>query len=123
MAQQTFVLHGYTELMRALKQMDTEERRYSRAVFRETGEAVKRQSAATMSPIDTKTAAGYKVGVTQRSVRVYQSVRKVTGKHPEYGGYQMRHALIPALRDKEPETERALEHALDVIADHFEAGP
>jgi hypothetical protein len=75
-----------------------------------------------MVAVDTRTAAGYKVGVTQKGVRVYQSLRKVNGRHPEYGRYQMRHALIPALKDQQAETEAGLEHALDVVADRFNRG-
>jgi hypothetical protein len=120
--EQTFIVKGYREVIRGLAQADKDTKTEVRKAFRQAGDAVKQEAAGRMSPIDTRTAAGYKVGVTQKGVRVYQSVRKVTGLHPEYGAYQMRHALIPAARDHRAETEEGIEHALDVVCERFNHG-
>jgi hypothetical protein len=122
MARPAFKITGYRDVMRALKTADKDSKTAVRTALRESGESVKREAAGTMASVDARTAAGYKVGVTQRGVRVYQSVRKVTGLHPEYGVYQMRHALIPALNDNQANVEQGLEHALDVVAQEFNRG-
>jgi hypothetical protein len=119
---ETFRVKGYRDLMRGLKEADRGTRLGVRKAFRESGEIVKTDAAARMAAVDTRTAAGYKVGVTQKGVRVYQSVHKVTGKHPEYGRYQMIHALRPAQRAHQADTEHAIEHALDVVCDRFNHG-
>lgn len=51
---------------------------------------------------------------------VEQSIRKTTGKHPEYGSLQMRRALLPALMANQVEMERELERTLDRISREFE---
>jgi hypothetical protein len=115
-------IKGYRELMRGLKQLTPDSKREIRKAFKHSGEAVQHKALVRFQPIDARTAAHYKVGVTQRGVRVYQSLRKTTGKHPEYGALQMRRALIPARAEELPETERGVEHALDVVAAEFNRG-
>jgi hypothetical protein len=120
---ETFRVIGYRELMRALKHADTDSRRFARAALRESGETVRRDATERFASVSVRSAAGYKVGVTQKSVRVYQSLRKTTGKRPDYGALQMRRALLPALAANEEETVKAFEDAIDRIADRFERGP
>jgi hypothetical protein len=120
--EQTFLVKVYREVIRGLNQAGKDTKTEVRKAFRQSGEVVKQEAAQTMSSINTRTAAGYKVGVTQKGVRVYQSVRKTTGKRPDYGAYQMRRALLPAVRDNRAEIEDGIEHALDVVCDRFNHG-
>jgi len=113
-----YVVH-YRELIRGLKQLEDDERRNVRVELRHIGDAVKNDAAGRIAPKSAKTAAGFKVSVTQRSVAVYQSLKKTTGKHPEWGGYQIRRALLPARRDNEVETHLAVERALDKASTAF----
>jgi hypothetical protein len=122
MANDVFVVKGYRELIRGLKQLTPDSKREIRKAFKHSGEAVQHEALARFQPIDARSAAHFKVGVTQRGVRVYQSLRKTTGKHPEYGAMQMRRALIPARASEAPKTEQALEQVLDKVADRFNRG-
>ena len=113
-----YVVH-WRELIRGLKQLEEAERRNVRVELKHIGDAVKNDAAGRIAPKSVKTAAGFKVSVTQKSVGVYQSLKKTTGKHPEWGGYQIIHALLPARRDNEAETHRALERAFDKASEAF----
>lgn len=121
MAEGTVAVSGYTELLRALKAADVNTRREIRAQLREVGELVRSDAAARMAPIDARTASGYKVRVRARGVAVEQSLRKTTGKHPQYGAYQMVHALRPALTANEAETVRHMNEALEKVARIWQA--
>jgi hypothetical protein len=44
---------------------------------------------------------------------VEQRRRKTTGQHPEFGSLQMRRALLPAMREEEPQVLEALENMLE----------
>jgi hypothetical protein len=116
-----YVVH-WRELVRGLKQLEAAEKRNVRLSLRHIGEAVKDDAAGRIAPKSAKTAAGFKVSVTQRGVGVYQSLKKTTGKHPEWGGYQIVHALLPARRDNEQEIHHALEEALDKASEAFNRG-
>ena len=71
--------------------------------------------AAERASIGLNLAAGYKVRVRQSGVAVQQSLRKTTGKRPDYGALQMRRALLPALDANEAETMQKVEAALDDV--------
>jgi hypothetical protein len=122
MPQETLRIVGYREFMRALVGADRRTKKAVRDVLRRSGDAVKSDAAGRIAPKDGRTAAGYRVAVRQRGVAVNQSLRKTTGQHPEWGSYQMRHALLPALAANEEETVQAMEHALDEIAVIFNSG-
>ena len=111
---------GWKELIRASRQVEPNTRREMRRAFREVGELVRSDAAARFSPIDARSAAGYKVRVRQRGVAVQQSLRKTTGKRPDYGALQMRRALLPALTANEAETEQRIEDALDRVIEIWE---
>jgi hypothetical protein len=116
----TLRVEGYRELVRAFAGCDKATKRELRATLRHAGEAVQAGAIQRLSPVDARSAAGYKVRVRQRGVAVEQSLRKTTGQHPEWGSYQMRHALLPALISNEDELNRELERALDQISREFE---
>lgn len=117
---QTLRVKGYREFLRAASRAEKESKKEVRAALREVAEPVRAEAASLFETVDPRSAAGYRVRVRQRGVSVEQSLRKTTGKHPEFGALQMREALLPALARKEGEIERGMEDAIDRIADHFE---
>jgi hypothetical protein len=117
------VVRGYRELLRACDHAGEETKTAVRGAFRLVGEAVRSDASARFAPYDGRTAAGYRTRVRQSGVVVSQSLRKTTGTRPDYGGLQMRKALLPALGHESRETELALERALDRVCDHFERTP
>jgi hypothetical protein len=122
---ETLAVEGYRDVMRALHAADRESLAKVREKLRGAGEAVQSSARARVlakKPDATRTAAGYKPRVRQSGVAVEQSLRKRTGLHPEWGAWQMRHALLPALAANEERTLELLEHALDQVAGEFNQG-
>lgn len=68
------------------------------------------------SPSLARTAAGLRIVVRRTGVvSVEQSLRKTTGKRPDFGALQMRRALIPALQANESEVVGQMEGAMERI--------
>jgi len=111
---------GYREFVRATNRAGLESRRAVRTAFREIGEPVRAEAQRLFEKYDARSAAAFRIGVTQRGVFVEQGIRKTTGTSPDYGALQMRKALVPALRLKHTDVEKAMERALDGVADHFD---
>jgi hypothetical protein len=120
MAQETVAVRGYRELVKASYVADRALRKQMRDTFRAVGEPVRSEAAIRFAPVDARSAAGYRVRVRQTGVIVEQSLRRTTGKHPEYGKLQMRRALLPSLAHQEPATMRRLEQAVDHVCDLWE---
>jgi len=118
----TLQIKGYTQLMQALAQADKASRKAVRDELRQAAEHVRLDGAMLFAPTDARSAAGYRTRVRQRGVAVEQSLRKTTGKHPNYGGLQMRRALEPALDRNEDRTVREMEAALERVCDRFNTG-
>jgi uncharacterized membrane protein len=115
-------VNGYRELQKALRDADKDTRKESRVAFKAVAESVRRDAASLLTsedPRHAKSAAGYRVYVRQRGIGVEQALRKTTGKHPEFGKFQMRHALVPAADDNKDTVRREMEHALHTVADRF----
>lgn len=119
---ETLRVEGYRELVRAFKAADREQRLGLRHALRDVGGIVQRDAVRLLDPVDHRSAAGFRVYVRQRGVGVEQSLRKTSGAHPEWGAYQMRHALLPALAANEGNVERAMERTLDLVAGNFNRG-
>jgi hypothetical protein len=117
----TLRVDGYRQLMQALARSDAASRKAVRDELRVAGEHVRQDAGSRFSRYDARSAAGYKTRVRQRGVAVEQSLRRTTGKHPEFGSLQMRRALVPALEGNEEATVRAMDEALDRICDRFNA--
>ena len=115
----TLQVNDFTAFMRALQLAEKADRLAVRKELRKVGDRVKQAAAVSIAPINARTAGGYRTVVRQRGIAVEQSIRKTTGLHPEWGSYQMRRALLPALMANEDDTVRELEQALDRVADHF----
>lgn len=118
----TLQVRGYREFMRATARADRESKRYVRESFRQVGEIIRTEAVGRFSPVDQRTASGYRTRVRQRGISVEQSIAKTTGKRPDYGSLQMRRALLPALMGNQDSLLRDLDQAMDRVADHFERG-
>jgi hypothetical protein len=119
---ETLAVTGYRDLMRGLQQADRESKREVRANLRKIGDVVRKDATSRFAPVSSHSAAGYRTRVRQKGIAVEQSIRKTTGRHPEYGGLQMRKALLPALMSNADDMNRQLEHALDVVCSRFNRG-
>ena len=117
---QTLRVKGYQEFLRACSNAEKESKKYVRGTFRTVGDIVKENAALRMTSTSWKSAAGYKTRVRQRGIAVEQSLRKTTGRRPDWGKTQMRKALLPALTENEDRVAKEFERALDIVADHFE---
>lgn len=118
MADGTLSVQGYREFLRACDRAGKETKREVRGTFRKVGDIVKADWATDFARYDAKSAAGYRTVVRQRGVSVEQSLRKTTGKRPDFGRLQQRHGDA-ALARKGDEVEHEMENALGRVADHF----
>lgn len=134
----TVVVRGLRQAITAFDRAETHTKREIRSTLREVGDIVKVEARSMFSRYGTAaagatsyggsrashadTAAGFRTVVRRRGVSVEQSLRKTTGRHPEYGGLQMRHGLVPALDREAGRIESAFEHALDHVCDQFNEG-
>jgi hypothetical protein len=122
-ARQTARLHAdYRNVMVGLKEADTRTRRDVRAELRHAGDKVREGATQRFDQYDPRSAQGYRVRVRQRGVAVEQSIRRTTGKHPEFGTLQMQRALVPSLEANEDETYRRFEEAVDKSTLIFNGG-
>jgi hypothetical protein len=119
---QTLIVSGYREFLKATQHADPNIRKFVRAAFKDVGEVVRVDAQRRFSRYSSVSAAGYRVRVRQRGVAVEQSLRRTTGRRPDWGGKQMRDALLPALESNEGRVERRMEQAIDEVADHFQRG-
>ena len=110
-------MKGYREYMRAVAKAERSTRRVVHEKLREAGSVVREDATKRFMRYDVKSASGYRIRSRVGGVFVEQSLRKVTGQHPEWGVLQMRVALEPAVDAKSAEVERRLERALDELAD------
>lgn len=113
-------VRGYREFLRATNRAEKESKAFVRDNFKDVGEVVRKPAAKDLGELSPKSAAGLRTVVRVRGVTVEQSLRKVTGKRPDWGKTQMRKILIPNLEEHEREIEKAMETAIDRIADHFD---
>jgi hypothetical protein len=114
------VVHGYREFLHACDHAGKDSKKQVRDTFRKVGETVRADAERIFAAVDAKSAAGYRVRVRQRGIAVEQSLRKTTGKRPDYGAKQMRDALIPAVDRNEGRIQHDFEAAMDRVADHFD---
>ena len=114
-------VEGYRELLLATAATERRVPKEIRDALRNVGEGVRKDAARLFEQYDERTAEGYRVRVRQRGIDVEQSLRKTTGKRPDYGALQMRKALIPAADKAEGEDiEKRMGEAVDEIADYFD---
>lgn len=116
-------VEGYRELLIACDNAERNIKKGTRDALRHAGDAVKQGATDLFGKYDARSAAGYRTRVRRTGVAVEQSIRRTTGKRPDFGALQMRTALVPSLEEHEAETVELFEHALDVIAHQFETEP
>jgi len=116
----TTAVKNLRDFMRATARAEKASRKLVREEYRAVGDIVKEEGAKLFARIDSDSAAGFRTVVRQRGVSVEQRKRKTTGTRPDYGGLQMRLALLPALDRKEEEVVEQFDRATDVICQHFE---
>lgn len=119
MAESAFREAGLTELIRACDQIGGRTKKETRNLLREVGQTVRDVAEAKFvekfgERVDP-TAKGFRVVVRQRGVSVEQSLRKTTGRRPDWGSQQMRFGLIPAADVSGPEVARETEKAVEEI--------
>lgn len=121
MPEGTVTTKGLRELIRAADAAGKETKKAVRDRLRQVATVVKAEAASRFAPTDAHAAGGFGVSVRRTGlVTVEQRQRRTTGQHPNFGGLQMRRALLPALDAKSSEVERSMEQAVDDIADIFE---
>lgn len=134
---ETIVVRGLEQFLRAADLAGKEVRREVRETLRITGDEVRLDSLRLFAGYGkaakgsanfggsrashAAAALGFRTYVRYRGVSVEQSQRKTTGKHPEYGGAQMRHGLLPGLEKNKDSLESNTEKAMDRIADYFDS--
>lgn len=106
MADQTVLVEGLQDLLKALHESEAAIEPAVRGELRLIGEVVRNDAGWKFDKYDERSAAGYRVVVRQRGVSVEQTLRKTTGERPDFGSLQMRKALLPALDDHTSEVER-----------------
>lgn len=118
---QTLRVKGMKEFLVVCDHAGKDTKKQVRGAFRKVGDIVKADAQPRYRPSDSKSASGLRTIVRQRGVSVEQSLRKTTGRHPEWGGWQMRHGLLPALEAKTGEVNREMEHAIETVVEHFDS--
>lgn len=121
MSPDTLRVSGYREFLRATARAEKESKTFVRDNFKEVGEVVRKPAADDLDNLSVRSAAGLRTIVRARGVNVEQTLRRTTGKRPDWGRTQMRKILIPNLESHEREILGATEKALDRIADHFDS--
>jgi hypothetical protein len=117
---ETLRVRGYREFVRACDAAGPETKKWVRATLAESGERVRSDAATRFAPTSIVSAAGFKSKALRRGVFVGQRLRRTTGAHPEYGGLQMRRALLPALAANAGRIEEDFERAMATVCEHFE---
>ncbi len=129
----TLVVSGFKELVAATSGLIPTEKAATREALEKVGEIVRLEGTRDLIQYKTggaarsgaelrnavRSAAGFRVRVRQRGVEVEQSLRKTTGLHPEWGGVQMKHALLPALFASQDEIVVEFDKALDTVVSTF----
>ena len=121
---------GYREFVRAINRAGPETKAAVTIALKAIGEPVREDAARRLETYSQRSVAshkrsaqGFKVKVNVNTLKVQQSIRKTTGKHPEYGALQMRRALLPARTANNLRTREEFEKALDVVVTHFNSSP
>ena len=82
-------VHGYTQLLLALKQAPKAVEKALRAEFRAVGQIVAQEWSQRFAKYSERTAAGLKPYTRLRGVEVDQTLSKTTGLRPDWGRRQM----------------------------------
>lgn len=123
MAKTSVRVRGYKEFIRACDRADKETKKEVRSTFRKVGDVVREPWSEDLSRFGSpKTSKGLRNSVRTTGVSVRQSLRKVDGKHADFGRTQQRIGDKIA-EQKEPQIEEEFDRAIDRVADHFDDRP
>ncbi len=111
----TVSVSGLEEFIHAALLADKATSGIVRQKLREAGDVVRDDASRRYRDVDLRSARGLEVRARPTGVFVEQKLRKTTGLHPEWGSWQMRHALIPAQKAKEEEVVQRIERAVDEL--------
>lgn len=116
MAAQPVRVEGLRELERALRASDADSAKELRKGVRDAAKIVSVDARSRAGRFGAFTAMGIRPRTRPGLVAtVEQARRRTTGKRPDFGGLQMRHALVPALEAKEDEVIRHIENLIDTV--------
>jgi hypothetical protein len=125
-ANDLFVTAGLTAVRHELTQIQKEIGNTIKGGLKEAAEIVRVDASGRFSAVYPPTARGFRSRVRYGSkwastygvAYVEQSKRRTTGRHPEYGPFQMRRALEPALAANEGKIVDILDKAVgDLVGD------
>jgi hypothetical protein len=112
------------ESLRSFKQAcyrtDNETDQALQISLKKAGELVRAGAAYRTAPVHALTAAGYRTRMRSTSVVVQQRLPKTTRLHPEWGSWQMKNALLPAVYANLGRINREFETGVDKVCDRFE---
>src|SRR4029453_18054289 len=72
----TLAVEGYSQLLRATARAHKEQKKATRKILEQAGESVRRDAQSFFSPINSRTAAGFRTRVRVREIVVEQPVKK-----------------------------------------------
>ena len=110
-------MHGYREIMRAVKDLDAGLARTVRNRLKKAAEPVAEETRQEVSVYPGASVSTIGPRISARGVFVTQRKRKVTGEHPEFGNLQMG-IMIKALEDNQDKILREIDDAIDDLARH-----
>ncbi len=120
MAGNRVTVHGLAELRANLAFYDVDAAKALKEELRAAGDLVRADAQDRLEGVSPKSAAGLRVYVRSGSrVSVEQSLRKTTGRRPDFGTLQMRQGLLPALDDKRAEVAVMVDRSLSSLADRI----
>lgn len=114
-------IHGVHELQAALMEAKIKVDPVLGKALSAAAEPVKADVKRRASGYSSRTVSGIRIRRKGTFVRVEQGMRKTTGFHSQYGGFQQRHFFDPALEDNKDEIKELAEVALDAIAEMVNA--
>ena len=111
---------GLTEILTSIRAQPAAVAKEIRSAFRAVGDTkivpAAAQGILDLDPPSDKTAAGFRTVVRATGVVVEQSLRKTTGRRPDWGMNQMKYGLYPATDDNLDAIEAAAEKAMQKAA-------
>lgn len=106
-------MRGLKELQRDFKRMSGDLSKYVDRELKEAAEIVSDEARSRLNPYQPRSAAGIRPRVKGFGrAFVEQRRRKTTGKRGDWGAFQMRRILLPALGSKQDEVVKRLDKML-----------
>ena len=113
-------VRGLSAMLRATDAAGRETKKLARDEVRKAAEPIRDEARRLFMGVHPKSALRYGVSVRKvGTVAIEQRLRRTTGKRPDFGGLQMKRALVPALDNKGDEATERLDDALERICDHW----